>query len=61
MMEQYSIKQKCVDCDNRKICNYCPALFFQENKSFEKPSEYLCCITETKKKLVEKMDKEYAC
>lgn len=61
MMEQYSIKQKCVGCDNRKICNYCPALFFQENKSFETPSEYLCCITETKKKLVEKRDKEYAC
>ena len=60
-MEYHAERQKCSTCDMKKYCNYCPALFLQENKSFEIPSEYLCKITTTKAQLVEKRKEEYAC
>lgn len=42
----------CNDCSNRTICNFCPALFKLENKGYDIPSNYLCAITQMKKRCV---------
>lgn len=44
----------CNDCVYRKECNFCPALFLQENGSFQEPSDYLCQITKQKHLILKK-------
>lgn len=44
---------ECNDCNIRKNCNFCPAVFYLENGSFNKKSEYLCDITHMKSKIKE--------
>ncbi len=54
MMEVEFEEHVCNTCSSRTECNFCPALFFQENNSFKVPSEYLCKTTEKKHKILEK-------
>ena len=55
MMEKELKNHVCNSCNKREECNFCPALFLQENGSFQKPSEYLCSITERKYKILEEI------
>lgn len=38
-------------CENRKYCNFCPAIFKFETGSFLKPSKYVCMMSESKRDL----------
>lgn len=33
---------KCIQCEKRELCGYCPAFFNLENGSEDRPSEYIC-------------------
>ena len=41
----------CNMCENRKYCNFCPAIFKFETGSFLKPSKYVCMMSESKRDL----------
>lgn len=53
MAEQHN----CNACKMQNYCNFCPAMFFLENGSYNIPSKYLCELTAIKSKIaMEKMN-----
>lgn len=54
MFENVLKEHVCNSCDYRKECNFCPALFLQENGTFQEPSSYLCRVTEQKHLILER-------
>lgn len=54
MYENLLKNHVCNKCEYRRECNFCPALFLQENGSFDLPSAYLCQITERKHEILKK-------
>lgn len=54
-VEKFKIALKnhiCNNCKLKKECNFCPALFLQENGSLNDPSKYLCDITKQKHEIL---------
>lgn len=43
---------QCNECSMKKECNFCPALFLQENGDINKPIQYLCDITKEKHEIL---------
>ena len=46
---------KCLECELKEFCNYCPARAFLETGSEEKPVEYYCELALTRKERHEKI------
>lgn len=45
----------CSDCSNKKICNYCPGLFYVESGSFMEKSSFVCMFTNIKNEYMKQM------
>lgn len=45
-------EHNCGKCENKKLCSFCPGLFYEEIGSYDTPSPYTCMITQIKKELM---------
>lgn len=52
MFEDVLENHPCNACEMKGECNFCPALFLQENGDFKKPIQYLCDITRQKREVM---------
>ncbi len=49
-LEIYAKKSKCMSCNYRGICTWCPVYAYLENKQYTKPIQYFCDLAKERNK-----------